>query len=301
MKTFFNIQVAARRGILWACLFLSAGSMAQLKPLGGQYYINQYLGNPAMAGLNKGLTVSALLRGQFSNALGKPLSQAVTAEYQLKERAGLGLNLYTDQAGVLQQTVLLGTYAYHLPLNETGKLNFGMSLGMMKKNVVLSRVKGDPNDPLLAQYNREILIDGDFGVAYTSPKINLQATLPNLKHLFANETISSTIDRSTFFTAASYIFTTNETATHTTLEPKICYRGVKGMPNVFDAGTEVRFANDQVGLMAMYHSTKNSTWGLRLNFRSNIGVQMLYTTETRDVRYVPGSDFEINLNFKFQK
>src|SRR5690606_5521479 len=103
---------------------------AQLNPLGAQFYGNQYLGNPAMAGITGGLDLGLNVRRQWSKLPGGPTTQAVTAEYGF-ERVGLGFNASNEKAGLLRRTRAMATYAYHLPIAETHQLHFGISMGIM--------------------------------------------------------------------------------------------------------------------------------------------------------------------------
>jgi len=89
----------------------------------------------------------------------------------------------------LQRTKAVATYAYHLPLNgENQKLNFGASVGIMKEQVDYSGVNGDISDPNITQFNNKgSLFDGDFGVAYTSNKLSVEAAIPNIRSFIKQE------------------------------------------------------------------------------------------------------------------
>lgn len=65
---------------------------AQLNPMSAQYFNNQYLGNPAMAGMG-GLNLNMGVRKQWSTIPGSPSTQSLSADYAMSNKAGLGLNL----------------------------------------------------------------------------------------------------------------------------------------------------------------------------------------------------------------
>ncbi len=114
---------------------LGQGAMAQLNPLGSQYYNNQYIVNPAFAGEGRGLKVNAAYRKLWSGIPGSPLTQNVTVDYGLG-KVGLGLNVNNESSGLLRQTRAVASYAYHLPLDSgRNHLSFGLSLGMMSQRV----------------------------------------------------------------------------------------------------------------------------------------------------------------------
>jgi len=130
-------------------IWLFAGNQqarAQLNPMGTQYYQNQYLGNPAVAGLEAGLNLNLGYREQWSSVPGAPVAQTLTADYGFTEKLGGGLNIYNDKAGLYSRTRLLAGFAYHLPLGEESHLSFGLSLGFMSERVSEEQIKGDASD-----------------------------------------------------------------------------------------------------------------------------------------------------------
>jgi type IX secretion system PorP/SprF family membrane protein len=223
-----------------------------------------------MAGSDKGLNLNLGLRQQWGRLPGAPVMQSFTADYGLNDKVGLGLNLYNDQAGLLKRTRTVVSYAYHLPLNEDDrKLSFGLSLGFMNERVTNEEIIGDIADLNVIQYSqRDTYLDGDFGMAYTSKKLNIQAVLPNMKSTFKRDIANNPADRSTFFSAISYKMQLSA-AGGFGIEPKVAYRGVKGLNNILDAGANLSYANNQVNFFGMYHSSKSATYGLGLNYHSN--------------------------------
>jgi type IX secretion system PorP/SprF family membrane protein len=273
---------------------------AQLNPLSAQYFLNQYLANPAYAGLEDGLNVNLNYRKQWSNIPGSPSTQAINAEYKIN-KVGLGVNVYNEKAGSLQRTKAMVTYAYHLPLNnENQKLNFGASIGIMDERVDYSRVNGDISDPNIAQFNNQgSLFDGDFGVAYTSNKLNIEGAIPNIRSFIKQEN-DNNVDRSQFYAAASYKINTGTGMNALQIEPKIAFRGIKGYDNIFDAGANLNFTN-KVFIMGMYHSTNSASFGAGINYKSSLAIMGYYTTETAALQGAANGTFEISLKARLFK
>ncbi|MGN6510872.1 MAG: type IX secretion system membrane protein PorP/SprF, partial [Chitinophaga sp.] len=91
-----------------------------------------------------------------------------------------------------------------------------------------------------------------------------------------------------FFTAASYRFFSEGTIS--SIEPKLCYRGVKGYDDILDVGVNVGFLNNVANVMGMYHTTKSVTAGVGVNILKTVLLQVLYTTQTGGIKtYVDGS------------
>ena len=275
--------------------FQSRSTFAQLNPLGAQYFQNQYLGNPALAGTEQGMDLNMGVRQQWSNIPGSPTMQAFTAVYGLNNKVGLGLNLSNDKSGLFKRTRALASYAYHLPLNnENKKLSFGLSMGIMNERITLEEIQGNPNDIQVGTFNqRETYIDGDFGLAYTGTNFNLQAAIPNMKNYLGKDLNRYAVNRATFFSAVSYKFNFDGT-TALSFEPKVAYRGVRGMRNIIDAGANLSYANNMINFFGMYHSINSTTFGLGLNYQ-NIGFIGMYSTATSALSNYANGNFEVSM------
>lgn len=296
----YSTKILGHKRSIAAAIFLSLAIFhpvvkAQLNPLATQFFQNQYLFNPAMAGINQGLNINLSVRKQWSSIPGSPFTQAISADYLLS-RAAFGVNVYNEQSGLLKSTRAVATYAYHIPLGENNqKLNFGVSAGILTQRVPYDQIIGDPGDLSVSRYNeRQSYLDGDFGASYTSNNLNIQAALPNLKTIFNKDNNNNTIDLSLYFTAVSYRFGTDQSLNSIAIEPKVCFRGVKGYTNILDAGANLIFANNQLSIQGMYHSTKSTTFGFGLN-KSNYSILAFYTTETSALNNYTNGDFEISL------
>jgi len=289
---------------LLTALYISIGSVtitkAQLAPLGAQYFNNQYLGNPAFAGAEQGVKINAGYRQQWSKIPGSPELQNLTADYG-SEKVGLGLTIVNNKAGLQRELRAVGTYAYHLPLNEVDHLHFGISFGFMNQRLQQEDIYGDPGDILVNQYNaRKTYVDGDFGAAYTSRGLNIQAALPNLKSVFKKDNIK-VADVATFYTAASYKFSLSEDLDGVGLEPKVAYRGVKGFDNIWDAGGQVTFSDEQIMLTGLYHSTESATFGIGMDYKRKYLISGMYTTQTSPLTGYSNGMFELNVRLHLSK
>lgn len=269
---------------------------AQLSHMGAAYFQNQFQENPAMAGMEAGgLVINLGYLQAWNRHPGNPIVQTITADYSVTDRAAVGLNFYNDRSGILGTTRTVASYAYHLPLNSKNhRLSFGLSLGFLSERINTNDIKGDINDPTVAVFNqRETYMDGDFGIAYTSQRLNIQAVIPNMK-TFLNKDISrNTIDRSTFYSAISYKFDL-EGEGGFGLEPKLVHRGSKGLDNITGAGLNLTYANNKVNLFGMYHSTNSLTFGLGLNYQ-NMAFSGMYSTANATLSNYSSGNFELGL------
>ncbi len=289
---------------------------AQLTSMQSAFFQNQYLVNPAMAGLENQLNLNLDYRQQWINVPGAPRLATFTADYNSGNKVGLGLNIYNDQAGLIDRTRVMATYAYHIIIsdkadfvtNEKPRLNFGLSLGLNDAYINYNDVVGDPSDPDLAQFNRQNLyVDGDLGVSYTSSKWNAQFSLPNLKKIFFKSAVEDiNVEGSTFYSALSYRIQLSESFKNSVLhiEPKIAYRGVSGFNNIADIGFNfyrTTFENtSKLNLTIMYHTDNSFTTGVGYDI-NNFGVLFCYSANTGPLSTYANNTFELGINLRFKK
>lgn len=283
-------------------LFCSAFTSvkAQLNPLASQYYLNTYLSNPALAGVDTVLTAFVTHRKEFLNFPGSPVIQNVSATYGFK-KVGLGININSQKTGLQRETRTMGTFSYHLPFDKDGqKLHFGLSFGFMSQSLAANDINGNPDDIIVGEYNRrDTYLDGDFGIAYSQKKLTIEAALPNLKRIFTKEKVKFA-DVPTFYSAISYKITLNDGAAKNEieLEPKIVYRGIKGFDNIWDGGVQAAFADQQLLVTALYHSNQSATFGLALNVKKKYILSGSYNTNAKALAGNTNGGFEINIGLR---
>ncbi len=305
MKTGFKpLKNIITGSVILLILLFTTHAQAQLTPLEDMYFANQYLGNPAMAGFEQGLNLNMGYRKQWSSIPGAPKTQSITADYGTGKKVGLGLNINTDEAGLIRRTRVMGTYSYQLPLSgDNQKLRFGISFGFMDAKVLNETITGDQNDGSVSKFNaRETYLDGDFGVAYTSNHLTIQGAIPNMKGFVKKDNVNDGADRSTFFSAISYTFYLPKILDGIGVEPKLVYRGVNGFSNILDVGANFTIVNGKVSLMSMYHSSQSATFGMGVIIKDFGSITSNYTTPTSALSPYTNGIFQIGLKLNlFQK
>jgi type IX secretion system PorP/SprF family membrane protein len=292
---------------IMATLLLSAialSSKAQLNPFQAIYYQNPYLYNPAMAGMEKVLNINTGYRQQWSSFAGTPKTTAFTADFQPVDRVGVGININDDQAGLIRQTRIMGTYAYHLPLGDREQqLHFGLSLGLDDSRVDYASIKGDVSDTEVAQYNQlKAYVDGDFGIGYTDQNLNIGAAVPNLKSAFFKSSDSRfDADRLLFITVVSYKLPLTSGTRSFLLQPLLGYRIVKGYDNIIDGGFNLAMNNYGIYLQAIYHSSESLGLGFGVD-QNTYALNFAYNLETGQLRNYTLGGFEVGIKLRlFEK
>lgn len=148
--------------ILVTICLLPSNLLAQQRPYYTQYILNNYIINPAVAGIENYTDVKISHRRQWEGLSGAPVTtyftihgptkksdydrenatsfhasgqnprgQAYWQNYQSAPgHGGIGFTLLNDETGPLNRFAAFGTYAYHMPLNAQTTLSLGVSAGV---------------------------------------------------------------------------------------------------------------------------------------------------------------------------
>lgn len=294
MRTIY-IQV-----ILCLIIFGTNTAKAQLTEYESMYFQNQYINNPAMAGLEEGVKFNLGYQRQWDGVPGNPILMNGTIEYNGGSRTGLGLNFNSDRAGLLTRTRVVATYAYHLPIGDEQKLNFGLSAGAKFASIDYGKVIGNMDDFALQNYNEGATFDGDLGMAYTSRLLTIQVSLPNLNNFLVNtdDGVKKYADRSVFYSAVSYKILLSNEEDRLNIEPLIAYRGVKGHKDILDIGSRFNFPNYKMNMSAFYHTNKTVSTALGIEVIDKMGVFLAYSKYFGSLGAYANNSFECGINYK---
>jgi type IX secretion system PorP/SprF family membrane protein len=172
-------------------------TVGQQLPLFSQYLYNKYLINPAVAGSDGYTSVSLTAREQWVGYSGAPRTFSVSWQtrilkksYILKQtrvkkevfrpksdgRVGLGGYVFSDKNGLIQRTGFQVSYAYHMWLQKSTQLSFGLAFTGYYYKIDQNQINfEDPNEPWLNNnLRRGIFVpDLSFGVYLLNAKYSL--------------------------------------------------------------------------------------------------------------------------------
>lgn len=180
-------------------LFCLSAAFSQQRPFYTQYVLNNYIINPAVAGIENYWDVKASHRHQWVGLDGAPVTTYLTLqgpvtktdkvrsnptsfrpagenprghvfmeEYQSTDpHHGVGLTLLNDKTGPINRFTFYGTYAYHLPLNERVSMSAGVSVGIQNVSLKTGDLNFGPNYPV------DPVVAGSADINNIKPDINL--------------------------------------------------------------------------------------------------------------------------------
>jgi type IX secretion system PorP/SprF family membrane protein len=152
----------------------------QMFPLSDHYDVNALAINPAYAGGQDALSLTASYRNQWVGFEDAPKSYILSVHSPLyNDRIGLGLLVENNSIGIFRETSFFGNYAYRMELGE-GKLAMGLGFGVTVSNIAWNElIAADPNDAQLMNGATSALLPNfSFGVYYYTKKYYLGISLP---------------------------------------------------------------------------------------------------------------------------
>jgi len=168
-------------------LILISGARGQQLPLYSQYLYNRYLINPAVAGSDGYTSFNLTAREQWAGYSGAPRTVSLSGQTRILKRGysilqkgagnifrpsgdgrvGLGGYLFSDRNGMVYRTGFQTSYAYHMWLQSSTQLSFGLAFTGYHFKINEKELDfHDPDDPWLNnELRRGIFVpDASFGI-----------------------------------------------------------------------------------------------------------------------------------------
>jgi type IX secretion system PorP/SprF family membrane protein len=156
--------------------------VAQQNLIYNHYFLNPYLLNPSFIATSGYSELNLNFRKQWAQFEGAPTTLTANLQVPINYKMGWAVNVYNDQAGVLQTNTGAASFAYQIYLGRSTEVNhkigFGLSMGYSMSRINLSKVD-DPTDPSLTNPNTSNL-DGQFGMHYQFNNLKIAFALPSL-------------------------------------------------------------------------------------------------------------------------
>jgi len=272
-------------------------SLAQINPLKSQYFLNSFLFNPSQAGEGDKGMVSTGISSQWNRIAGAPEILSLTLETPLTKRIGIGAFVVNDKSGLINRTVLMGSYSYKVPVSTNSSLRFGLALGYLNDNLNVDGAvsRNVSSDPAIFNYNfqHENLLKAGLGATYVYDKLEVQTSWYGINRRVDDENKSA--DRSGNTTIIKYSM---GDPMGTLITPLVVYRQIHGLSDYFDAGVNVSYFSS-LDLSFLYHTNRSITGGISYEFEKVIRLSCFYNSEAPQVRGITGGTFEMSLSMPF--
>ncbi len=252
---------------------------AQQKPYYTQYILNNYIINPAFAGIENYSDVKFSYRNQWQDLDGAPVTTYLTfhkpfgktdsrsTPTSMQSAAdnpylnygddfstpsahhGVGLTFISDKTGYVSRNTFGLTYAYHKPVSQQLILSAGLTAGFT--NVSLDRTKIvwgslDPNDPAIG-YNtgdlRKLMPELGVGIVLYDSSFFLSASALNIvpgKLRFVKNDIYGDFFKPHIFLQTGYKFYLNNSLS---LIPSVSVQFINPLPMFVHLNAKLNYEN----------------------------------------------------------
>lgn len=323
------------RKLLFLVVYFLVGraSIAQQLPHYTQYVLNNYIINPALAGIENYTDVKVSHRHQWVGIDGAPVTTYLTIQGPLKKsdyeretptsfhpsgdnprgraywldytkadpHAGIGLTVLNDRTGPLNRFAAYATYAYHLGISPKTSISAGVSAGI--KNTTLNANKltfNVPVDPAVAGsgYLNKLSPDLNAGIWLYSANyfvgLSAQNIIPS-KLEFSQDTVRLAGGRLIphMFLTAGYRFFVNDDISFL---PSALLKYITSAPVSFDLNAKFQY-RDFVWVGASYRYNDSYSAMVGLNISNTVNISYAHDITTSRLNMVSNGSHEIMVGF----
>lgn len=330
MKTFLY-----QRLIVLLMLFVVTNTFAQQRPYYTQYILNNYIINPAVAGIENYTDIKVSHRAQWVGLQGAPVTTYLTIHAPLKKSAyderenptsfhreggnprgqaywqsyqkpephhGVGFTVLNDKTGPLNRFAAYGSYAYHVGLSSNANLSFGISAGITQMSIDNSKV--------------------DFGNTTVDPAVNLSSSLNTIKpdisaglwlyskNYFAGISVQQIVPQNIVFSGTAVQVDNARLIPHIflqagmrlylsddlTLLPSVMARYINPLPLGVDINAKLQY-QDLIWVGGTYRYQDGFAGMLGVNLSNSINIGYSYDINTSNLRAVSNGSHEILVGF----
>jgi type IX secretion system PorP/SprF family membrane protein len=276
---------------------------AQMFPLSDHYVVNALAINPAFAGCQDALSLTASYRNQWVGFNDSPKSYILSIHSPVfNDRVGVGLLVENNSIGIFKETSFLGNYAYRMDLHG-GKLALGLGFGVTLYNIAWNElIAADPNDvQLFNNPTSTILPTFSLGAYYYAKKYYIGISMPLfLNHELDKNTGKYKVDNN--FSGSNYFFSAGyevEISHQVKFNPSLLIKFHPGNAIQVDYTAQINL-KDRIWMGVGYRN-KNLLVGMlqcQINYQIRMGYSYDYDFGTIG-KYVNGTH-EIVLNYVFK-
>lgn len=149
-----------------------------------QHMFNRTTYNPASTGASHYVNIYGHWRNQWQGFKDAPTTMYITTHaYFSGLKSGLGLVAVNDKLGFERNMLFKLSYAYHLHINASSYISFGLSGGVLNRYINWKDAKAREQDiasTIPTETESKWTADFDFGIEYNMEKFTLGVSLTHL-------------------------------------------------------------------------------------------------------------------------
>jgi type IX secretion system PorP/SprF family membrane protein len=277
--------------------------MAQQSPIQSNFMFNRLATNPAYAGNQDQLNVTALHRRQWENFEGAPTTSAFSAHKLVKEKnIGLGVMASSDKIGIHRDNRLYLVYAYKIQ-TKAGTLSLGLQGGFSRLSSDFSQLNlRSQQDAMMSGVRSDFNPNFGTGVYFSNSHFFAGAAVPyllNNRLESSSEVVSQAREARYYLLSGGVVL---DLSPELKLVPSALIRVQESNAMGMDLNTNLVIS--EVLTVGLSYRTEHAlTSLLSLNLSENLSMSYAYDLTTTDIgRYSNGShEFVLNFRVPYSK
>jgi type IX secretion system PorP/SprF family membrane protein len=271
-------------------------AFAQQQVMFTQYMFNNLAINPAYAGSQEALSMTALARTQWIGIEGAPKTQTFSAHTPIpRKNIGVGLQFIRDEIGVSVENSFVASYAYKVGLGK-GKLSMGMQAGFSNFQNNLNDLSIS-DDGLFAGGIQIFVPNVGMGFWYNTKRFYAGLSAPYLlnRQLQGNGVDLNTKQVRHYYAQLGYVFDINSDLK---IKPHMLAKIVDGAPVAMDFSANL-IIKDIVWVGASYRSFDSIDFLFELQINQQMKVGYAYDYTVSDLNKVNSGSHEVFVQYIF--
>ena len=258
---------------------------AQQLPQITQYMNNNYVINPAVAGMYDYYQVNTTIRNQWAGINDAPRTSVISIYGRHSEHVGLGGMVYNDVTGPTSRIGGSASYTYAFQLTQKVKLSLALQGGFTQFKIIKNNIPVmDQDDPLMLGGDVvRTLPDATFGFNVSGNKWYIGAAIPQLlssELKLMDDDFARIYDTTSqngklashIYVLGSYTYDINPTIS---IEPSFFLKSVAGAKTQIDFGVKSEY-KEMIWVGMNYEMNNDlssiaALLGYKINDRFNIG------------------------------
>lgn len=282
-------------------LLILAGvtSKAQQETQHSMYFFNPVLLNPAYAGSQEAIQVTATVRDQWTGLKGAPKTQVLSLHSPLKkENIGVGFTVLNDQLGITKNTGVYADLAYSIKVNKkNNRLAFGVKAGMdfFRQDFSSLRVN-DNTDALYTEgfnYKKNLFNIGA-GLYYYGKRHYIGISTPRLvKNKINLASDQQALQENHYYAFGGIVIKLNPAIN---MRPSFIVKYVNNAPLSIEGNLSFLFY-DKIWIGAMYRHKAATGLNIMYNINQNFRIGYAYDYQLTSLQKFSQGSHEIMLSY----
>lgn len=274
-------------------------SNAQQETQHSMYFFNPVLLNPAYAGSQEALQVTATVRDQWTGLKGAPKTQVLSLHSPLKkENIGVGFTVLNDQLGITKNMGVYADLAYSIKVNKkNNRLAFGVKVGMdfFRQDFSSLRVN-DNTDALYTEgFNyKKNLFNAGAGIYYYGKRHYIGVSTPRLvKNKINLASDQQALQENHYYAFGGIVIKINPAIN---MRPSFNVKYVNNAPLSIEGNLSFLFY-DKIWIGAMYRHKAATGLNIMYNVNQNLRIGYAYDYQLTSLQKFSAGSHEIMISY----